>query len=79
MECPPVSNRLKSRAKWIRMLAIQVLITLGLLLLVEGAASFRNAWRKVNLDARADLRPTAESIHTEYDPLLGWISRPGFY
>ena len=63
----------------LRIAAIQVLITIALLLMLEGAASFRDAAKKINRDARADLRPTAESIHTDYDTLLGWVSRPGHY
>ncbi|HMP77540.1 MAG TPA: hypothetical protein PKE12_14685 [Kiritimatiellia bacterium] len=69
----------KTLLRWVRMLTLQLAIAAALLLLLEGAASFRAAWKRINWGARADLRPTAESIHTNYDPLLGWISRPGHY
>ncbi len=65
--------------RWARWIAGQLFLTLALLLVLEGAAGYRAAWLKINRDARADLRPTAESIHTDYDPLLGWRSRPGRY
>ncbi len=67
------------RLRWLRNLFLQVVIAVVLLLLLEGLASVHAAWDKINWDARADLRPTAESIHTDYDPLLGWVSRPGVY
>ena len=72
----PIQKRL---GRGLRIAAIQLLITLVLLLTLEGAASFRDAAKKVNPGARADMRPKAETIHTDYDPLLGWISRPGYY
>lgn len=74
-----MSSASSKRAPFARVFAIQLLIAVLLLLLIEGIASFRAAWRKINWEAQADLRPTAESVHTDYDPLLGWISRPGHY
>lgn len=68
-----------SLLKCARIASLQILIALGLLLMLEGFASYRAAWKKINWNARADLRPAAESIHTDYDPLLGWVSRPGHY
>ncbi len=74
-----MSSTSPKRASLPRVVAIQLLIVALLLLVIEGIASFRAAWRKINWEAQADHRPTAESIHTDYDPLLGWISRPGHY
>lgn len=61
------------------MVGIQALLVALLLLVIEGVASFRAAIKKVDWTQQPDLRPTAESVHTDYDPLLGWISRPGYY
>lgn len=59
-------------ARWA---AVQVALTILLLLALEGAASIRAALRKAA--PRGATEPiVAERLHTEYDSLLGWINRP---
>lgn len=48
-----------------------LLVALLLLCALEGLASFALAWR--NPPGRAGV---AERLHTEHDPLLGWINKP---
>jgi len=72
---PPLSA---PRASPARRATVFVLFNIGavllLLLVLEGAASIYYAFR----DAFAT-PPVAESLHTEYDPELGWINLPNVY
>jgi lysophospholipase L1-like esterase len=53
---------------WIGLLAVNIFITLMLLVIVEGLASYYLLFR--------DMRPAplAERRHTQYDPELGWVN-----
>jgi hypothetical protein len=57
----------------LKILAINVVITIALITLVEGFSSFV-------LIGRAMLRnaPIAERVHTEFDEEIGWINKPDF-
>lgn len=56
---------------WVAHGSGMLLVALLLLFALEGIASLVTAWR------RPARRPAlAERLHTEHDPLLGWINRP---
>lgn len=55
---------------------VNVVITLVLVLLVEGLASVRLAWKKSE-EPQPPAQKVAERRHTEYDALLGWVNVPG--
>jgi len=57
-----------------RDVALITLITVVLLVSVEGVSSFVVAFSKLE-----GSRIVAERLHTEYDPLLGWINRPNIH
>lgn len=75
MTNPSLRHRVRRGLRW---LAINAVVTATLLLLLEGLASFILASRLVDPRvARKSKGAVAERLHTEYDPLLGWINLPG--
>lgn len=62
----------------VRWIVLNTGVTLALLLVLEGAASARAAHHRASQRQNDPAAPiVAERHHTEYDPLLGWINRPG--
>ena len=63
--------------RFLRWAFINLAVTVGLLALIEGGASFIMAHRLIEEVEPADRQgEVAERRHTEYDPLLGWINLP---
>ncbi len=66
----------------LKLLAGNLLVLVGLLLLAEGLAGYWTAWREYQAlraaaDRQRDAPPqVAERRHTEYDPQLGWVNTP---
>lgn len=65
----------KKKASTMRVAAINLLILIGLLLGLEGAASLSLAISELTA-WQSEKKNLAERLYTEYDPLLGWINRP---
>lgn len=63
-----------SPTRWFRVLLINLLVTVGLLVLVEGCASLIIAGRNMG-----QVPFVAERSHTEYDEEIGWINRPNVH
>lgn len=63
--------------RFIRWALINAVVTGALLALLEGAASFYMAHRMIGEKPRTetDQRIVAERMHTDYDPLLGWVNK----
>ncbi len=79
----PVRSRL---ARFTRLVALNVAILVGLLLLVEGASSFTFFAKAIveSMSASPSADRNAGRLHTAYDPELGWANRlnarvPGAY
>lgn len=71
---PAPAGRLRRALRW---LGINLAVTALLLLAIEGLASFAVAGREIRPPPAADeQQKVAERLHTEYDPLLGWINLP---
>jgi hypothetical protein len=69
-------GELKKPFHWMRMSAVWVVVTLLLLFLIEGAASFIHVTRAVILQSP---RRSADRIHTRYDSELGWVNIPNVF
>ena len=75
MTNPGPRHRLRRGLRW---LTINILVTIALVLMLEGLASFMQAHRLIDPRvARKSKGAVAERLHTEYDPLLGWINLSG--
>ena len=61
----------------LKSIALMTIITVVLFLLVEGTASTAVAAHA--FVQYRDLFMATEQSHTEYDSLLGWVSRPSIY
>ena len=64
----------KNNPKYLKIVTINLLVLIGLLTLTEGLASTILMVYKIS-----QVRPMTETIHTEYDELLGWINLPNVY
>lgn len=75
----PVSQKLRHPLiRFARWLIINLVVTVILLVVLEGVASFIMAHRLIEPEEeKVAQRIVAERQHTEYDPLLGWINLPG--
>ena len=54
---------------------VNLIIIILLLIILEGGASFYFAYKSVRQGINKEPF-LAERLHTEYDPLLGWINKP---
>jgi len=63
--------------RFVKLVFINLAVTVVLLLVLEGIASVRSAHERARQAPHHKPATVAERLHTEYDPLLGWINRPG--
>jgi hypothetical protein len=69
-----IKNRkigVKNNPKYLKVCLINFLVFIGLFTLIEGLASTILMVYKIS-----QVRPMTETVHTEYDELLGWINLP---
>jgi len=65
--------------RFAKLVFVNLAVTVVLLLVLEGVASVRAAHERARRAPSGTPAPVAERLHTEYDPLLGWINRPDVY